>query len=118
MSLLIDGIPTFRIARSQGSRTLLSSAFVAAHFPGRRLGSPFALTLKTAEHTSLTVMLACVMSPGLDHDVVLALDWKAHLRDLLLSLGERVPAAFDPWSMVLGPGKLSLGSIDLRLNLS
>ncbi|KAK7029123.1 hypothetical protein R3P38DRAFT_2775711 [Favolaschia claudopus] len=104
MSLLIDGTPTFNIARSQGPTTLVSSFFVQTYFLGRQASSSgsFALTLNSRDHGPLTVVLSCRISSGLEFDVVLALDWKSHLRDLLLHFGHRVPAAFDPWSMLSG----------------
>ncbi|KAK7064706.1 hypothetical protein R3P38DRAFT_3339920 [Favolaschia claudopus] len=104
MSLLIDGTPTFNIARSQGPTTLVSSFFVQTYFPGRQASSSgsFALTLNSRDRGPLTVVLSCRILSGLEFDVVLALDWKSHLRDLLLHFGHRVPAAFDPWSMLSG----------------
>ncbi|KAK7008126.1 hypothetical protein R3P38DRAFT_2792219 [Favolaschia claudopus] len=102
MSFLIDGIATHNIARSQGPTTLLSSAFVDTYLPRRRVNSPFALTLNTVDRGSFTVILPCQVLPGLEFDVALALDWKSQLRDLFLQFGHYVPAAFDPWNMILG----------------
>ncbi|KAK7022984.1 hypothetical protein R3P38DRAFT_3356830 [Favolaschia claudopus] len=106
MSLLIDGTATYNIARSQGPTTLVSSSFVRTYFPTRRhqansLGS-FAFTLNTGDRGPLTVVLSCRILASLEFDVVLALDWKSHLRDLLLHLRHPVPAVFDPWSMISG----------------
>ncbi|KAK6978106.1 hypothetical protein R3P38DRAFT_3376828, partial [Favolaschia claudopus] len=104
MSLLIDGNCTFNIARSQGPTTLVSSFFVQTYIPRRRANSlaPFALTLNTVDRGPLTVVLSCQISSSLEYDIVLALDWKSQLRDLLLYSGYSVPAAFDPWSMISG----------------
>ncbi|KAK7012829.1 hypothetical protein R3P38DRAFT_3015367, partial [Favolaschia claudopus] len=101
MSLLINGILASRVGRSAGSTTQISTAFVNTHLVGKAARSPFALTLQTAGRDPLTVILACDISQDLAFDIVLAVDWKANLRELLLSLGDTVPAAFDPWATFL-----------------
>ncbi|KAK7029997.1 hypothetical protein R3P38DRAFT_2932803 [Favolaschia claudopus] len=101
MSLLINGTLASRVGRSAGPTTQISAAFVNTHLVGKAARSPFALTLQTAGRDSLTVILACDISQHLAFDIVLAIDWKAHLRELLLSLGDNVPAAFDPWATFL-----------------
>ncbi|KAK7042001.1 hypothetical protein R3P38DRAFT_2888061 [Favolaschia claudopus] len=106
MSLLINGIPASRIARSEGPKTLISASYAQEHFPSRPANSLWALTLCIAHRDPLTVVFPCRISPSLEFDVVLALDWKAHLRDLLLSQGGYVSAAFDPWAMISGVGEL------------
>ncbi|KAK7019296.1 hypothetical protein R3P38DRAFT_3359353, partial [Favolaschia claudopus] len=121
MSLLIDGNCTFNIARSQGPTTLVSSFFVQTYIPRRRANSlaPFALTLNTVDRGPLTVVLSCQISSSLEYDIVLALDWKSQLRDLLLYSGYSVPAAFDPWSMISGfVASVDAGVSEASLNLS
>jgi hypothetical protein len=106
MSLLVDGILASNVARSLGSTTLLSASYVHTVFPGRRpAAAPFALTLRTPGFDALTVVLACQISSRIDSDVILGLDWKAALRELLLALGSDVPATFDPWTLFLPLGE-------------
>lgn len=116
MSLLVDGILASKVARSLGSTTLLSASYVHTVFPGRRpAAAPFALTLRTSGLDALTVVLACQISSRIDSDVVLGLDWKAALRELLLALGSDVPATFDPWTLFLPLGEfLSFSALKYR----
>jgi hypothetical protein len=109
MSILIDGILASSVARSRGSTTLISASYVRTAFPRRPAAAPFALTLHTLDRgalsKSLTVVLPCRISSHTDSDIILGLDWKAALRELLLGLGFPVPATFDPWALFLPLGE-------------
>jgi hypothetical protein len=105
MSILIDGILASSVARSSGSTTLISASYVRTAFPRRPAAAPFALTLHTLDRGALTVVLPCRISSHTDSDIILGLDWKAALRELLLGLGFPVPATFDPWALFLPLGE-------------
>jgi hypothetical protein len=105
MSILIDGILTSSVARGSGSTTLISASYVRTAFPRRPAAAPFVLTLHTLDRGALTVVLPCRISSQIDSDIILGLDWKAALRELLLGLGFPVPATFNPWALFLPLGK-------------
>ncbi|KAJ7883339.1 hypothetical protein B0H13DRAFT_2046700 [Mycena leptocephala] len=109
MSLLIDGLSTSRIDRSTGGTTLVSASFLRSSFPGRSSG-PFAITLRTVDGRNLTVVLACQVSSRINVDVVLALDWKASLRECMLGLGQPVPTSFDPWALLSASGTFKVST--------
>ncbi|KAJ7736417.1 hypothetical protein B0H16DRAFT_1891922 [Mycena metata] len=100
MSLLIDGVPTTNIGRSSGSLTQISAAFLRSALPHRNPNSLFAITLRT-EDTPFTVLLACQVSSRIGPDIVLALDWKASVRECMLGFGLNVPTSFDPATLLV-----------------
>lgn len=105
MSLSINGIPVRSIARSFGLNTLVSASYIQNCHPSHLPGTPFAVTVHVGDCRTFTVVLACKVSQELDTDVVLASDWKIALRELFFSLGEPVPAFFDPWLLFLPSGE-------------
>ncbi|KAJ6613036.1 hypothetical protein B0H10DRAFT_1951834 [Mycena sp. CBHHK59/15] len=82
MSILVDRIYT----SLESPVTILSAAFMRSHlFPGHP--ARFALTINGGPHRSFTVELECTISSQLPVDISLGLDWKASVREWLITLG-------------------------------
>jgi hypothetical protein len=116
MSLRVNGVSCSAVIRSMSSQTCVSAAFFASLPPRFSRNGLDAITL-TAAGESLTVLLRCAVLPGGSlpglPDLVLGLDWKASIRELLLSMGRPIPPAFDPFQYYLGNGT---SSFVLKLN--
>ncbi|KAJ7861300.1 hypothetical protein B0H13DRAFT_2671901 [Mycena leptocephala] len=97
MSLRVNGVTCSAVIRSTSPQTAISRAFLAS-LPAR--GGLDAITV-TSGGESLTVLLRCAVLPD-GPDLILGLDWKAAIRELLLSLGRAVPTTFDPFQFYLG----------------
>ncbi|KAJ7939174.1 hypothetical protein B0H13DRAFT_1850909 [Mycena leptocephala] len=97
MSILVDGIYTANVTISPLSAvTILSTAFVRSQLPHRRQqSSRFGLAINGGPCGSFTVGLDCSVSPHLSSDICLGLDWKASVREWLISLGERPTSGFE-----------------------
>ncbi|KAJ7825945.1 hypothetical protein B0H13DRAFT_2374706 [Mycena leptocephala] len=97
MSILVDGIYTANVTISPLSAvTVLSTAFVRSQLPHQRQqSSRFGLTINGGPCGSFTVGLDCSVSPHLSSDICLGLDWKASVREWLISLGERPTSGFE-----------------------
>ncbi|KAF7344643.1 hypothetical protein MVEN_01624500 [Mycena venus] len=105
MSLCVNGVSCLAVIRSMALRTAVSSVFLASLPLRSRDGE--AITVNAGDE-SLTVVLRCsTFDPGpRDPDLVLGLDWKSGIRDLLLFMGRALPPAFDPfefYSVPTGP---------------
>jgi hypothetical protein len=101
MSLRVNGVTCSAVIRSTSPQTAISRAFLAS-LPAR--GGLDAITV-TSGGESLTVLLRCAVLPD-GPDLILGLDWKAAIRELLLSLGRAVPTTFDLFQFYLGSGEL------------
>ncbi|KAJ7860936.1 hypothetical protein B0H13DRAFT_2282534 [Mycena leptocephala] len=75
--------------------------FVSELTPGRSRNGFYPITLVAAGGDNLTVVLRCAVAYE-GPDIVLGLDWKASIRELLVSLGRPILPGFDPFQAYLG----------------
>ena len=104
MSLFVNGVSCSAVVRTESPQTAVF-ALLASLPPGRSRGGYEAITVTDAGE-SLTVLLRCAVfrSRQRDPDLVLGLDWKASMRESLLSMGWSLPAGSDPFQFYLGAG--------------
>ncbi|KAJ7930041.1 hypothetical protein B0H13DRAFT_2264335, partial [Mycena leptocephala] len=89
MSISVAGIHTASVATSDTFPvTVLSSEFVRTRLPSHP-SRRFGFTINRGPHGSFTIELACSVSSTLATDVCMGLDWKAGVREWLISLGLR-----------------------------
>jgi hypothetical protein len=103
MSLSVDGVLCSTVFRSSSPVTTISRYFVSALTSGRSRNGFYPITLVAAGGDNLTVVLRCAVAYE-GPDLVLGLDWKASIRELLVSLGRPILPGFDPFQAYLGSG--------------
>jgi hypothetical protein len=91
------------VFRSSSPVATISRYFVSALTPGRSRNRFYPITLVAAGGDNLTVVLRCAVAYE-GPDIVLGLDWKASIRELLVSLGWPILPGFDPFQAYLGSG--------------
>ncbi|KAJ7821651.1 hypothetical protein B0H13DRAFT_2681979 [Mycena leptocephala] len=99
MSLSVDGVLCSTVFRSSSPVTTISRYFVSALTPGHSRNGFYPITLVAAGGDNLTVVLRCAVAYE-GPDIVLGLDWKASIRELLA--GSAYSTRFDPFQAYLG----------------
>ncbi|KAK6984895.1 hypothetical protein R3P38DRAFT_3451885 [Favolaschia claudopus] len=100
MSVSINGCSPTVLAFTAEPKTTLSRAFAHQLYPSGRLPSWLPISLNTRQHGSFTVLLQPVVGTS-QCALSLGLDWKAFMRELLLSSGWSLNSDFDPVSYFL-----------------
>ncbi|KAJ6472859.1 hypothetical protein C8R47DRAFT_1321734, partial [Mycena vitilis] len=97
MSLTVEGFRPASLAFSSSPVTQLSATFRATLRLDRDrfLFTTFPSLASGFSALPLSFTLDCKTSAASSTDVVLGLDWSAHVRDSLLALGHRVESTFD-----------------------
>ncbi|KAJ7606480.1 hypothetical protein DFH06DRAFT_1149946 [Mycena polygramma] len=97
MSITVDGYRPASVTFSSSPRTKLSPAFRASLRQDRDnfLFTCFPSVASRLNALPLSFTLTCPVSNAALSDVVLGLDWSAHIRDSLLALGHRLESTFD-----------------------
>ncbi|KAJ7884897.1 hypothetical protein B0H13DRAFT_2343466 [Mycena leptocephala] len=95
MSLYIEGLPAASVSFQRSPKSSLSSTFYQnlVGVSGNRL----LLTTTIPNFSSYSSLVECNISHGLQTDVVLGLDWAAHVRESLICSGYRLDSTFDAW---------------------
>jgi hypothetical protein len=95
MSLYIEGLPAASVSFQQSPKSSLSSTFYQnlVGVSGNRL----LFTTAIPSFSSYSSLVECNISHGLQTDVVLGLDWAAHVRESLICSGYRLDSTFDAW---------------------
>ncbi|KAJ7825464.1 hypothetical protein B0H13DRAFT_2290717 [Mycena leptocephala] len=95
MSLSVDGVLCSTVFRSSS----VSRYFVSALMPGHSRNGFYSITLVVPGGDNLILRCAVAYEGP---DIVLGLDWKASIRELLVSLGRPILPGFDPFQAYLG----------------
>jgi hypothetical protein len=95
-TITINGIPATTLGYQAAARTQISSRFFST------LNNPnpscLLLTSFVPGFPSCSTVLGCDVSSAAQHDVILGLDWAAHLRESFIALGYRLGDTFNSWS--------------------
>ncbi|KAJ6537109.1 hypothetical protein B0H19DRAFT_1382836 [Mycena capillaripes] len=111
MSFRVNGFSCTAVPSSH-PYSLVSHGFYSRVAPNRLPGDLLSVTVDTPFDGSLTVLLRCRVADAFagGPDLSLGMDWKASVRELLISVGHRVPESFDPFNAYfsVSPGELTL----------
>lgn len=95
-TITINGLAATVLGYQVSARTLISSRFLGTlNNPNH---SRLLITTSVPGFSSCSTVLACDISSAIESDVVLGLDWAAHLRDSFLALGYCLGDTFNSWT--------------------
>ncbi|KAJ7020686.1 hypothetical protein C8F04DRAFT_1143581, partial [Mycena alexandri] len=100
-SLQVNGTTVASVSFDPYLRTCFSPSFnsrLRKTHPTRQL-----VTSIIPGYGQHSVLMECEVDPDAPHDVILGLEWAAHIRDFVLEKGFRIDGHFDAWAFLSDP---------------